>query len=112
MKQFDIEKAKAGEKVVDEQGREVTILDYNFKDSGDRPIVGKYKDIGGFDSIRLYKPEWLFMAPVKKKGFLVIWEGNGIAKACVSNIYENENALKDRVIGWETGVITPIEWEE
>lgn len=123
MKQFDLEKAIAGEPVVTRNGSPVRILCTDRV--GDQyPIVALIRD-DNYDTIVSYTKEGfihldkeaandLFMAPKKKDGWINICiTEDGYADMYDTTIYvSKEKALQNRDTTEEYVCTTKVEWEE
>lgn len=120
MKQFDIELAKAGHRVCTRDGRPVRILCFDRK-SVDGYSILALVDEGNYESFIVYTsrgkfseykkgndPYDLFVASVKKEGWINIYENGSTSKA----IYPcKEDALDCHdPVGYITTI--KIEWEE
>lgn len=122
MKPFDIELAKAGHPVWTRDGKPVRIICYDRKHT-EYPIVALV-DNGEFEMNIVYtadgkfhnnpkKSEYdLFMATVKREGWVNLYKEDGVTRTHGSHIYPSkESALNARSpINYITTV--KIEWEE
>ena len=123
MKPFDIELAKAGHPVCTRDGRAVRILCYD-KIGNNYPIVtlidkGEYEEYhpftidGKFHSSMRESDNDLFMAPVKKEGWINIYKELNSDHVFTSPVYKtldeaNEaRDMSDIFLG-----TSKIEWEE
>lgn len=123
MKEFDIEKAKAGAPVCTRDGRPVRIICWDYQEYGQQeadekfPIIALVKEDKGERAYAyredgkcyIHKEDELMMAPVKREGWVII-DGN----SCLSDIHTSEyEAIKfaeREMIDYTT--IAHIEWEE
>ena len=115
MKEFNLEAAKAGAKVMTRDGRAMRIVCFDVHNS-DYPLIALEKTIEGKENIHIYttkgeylvdtmNEEDLFMAPVKKEGWLNIYPTGR------TFLYDLENnALRWRSDSCVTTI--KIEWEE
>lgn len=122
MKQFDLEKAIAGEPVVTRNGSPVRILCTDRV--GDQyPIVALIRD-DNYDTIVSYTKEGfihldkeaandLFMATKKKEGWINVYiTEDGYAEINATIYLSKEKALQNRRSGFLGACTTKIEWEE
>ena len=127
MKEFDLEKAKAGHPVCTRDGKPARILCYDRTWKKEpRPIIALVEEEPGDERVRVYKPNGkyldvqmddydLMMAGVKKEGWVNIWRGNeGDTIAC--GVFDTESQARDAVkvdFAQENFVaVVKIEWEE
>lgn len=127
MKQFNLEKAKAGKPVCTRDGRKARIICFNIKDESypiiaaiavaDSEIVKSYTINGkNFDDTSAISGRDLMMACEAKEGWINIYEKGAIntegIAGCSQNIYETkEKAFKNRCkIGYIDTI--KITWEE
>ena len=125
MKQFDLEKAKAGAEVVTRDGRSARIICWDAK-CGDEQIVAlvnkndeeevySYCLNGSYVSNRINDLD-LFMAPVKKRGFIAIVPNVNADSSygCTKKVYNSiDKALSSIDDFYKSKAIAiPIEWEE
>lgn len=119
-KPFDLEAAKAGNKVITREGWPVRILCFDKAVNSDYSIVALVKNPDGFEVIEIYNtsglcnsgctdPSDLFMAPVKVMKWALIMPAR---KRAI--IYGTQEAAEQAAaeIGVLRPLITPIEWEE
>lgn len=119
MKPFDLELAKAGHPVCTRDGRAVRILCHDRKsvdgysmlalvDEGDHESFIVYTSRGKFYNYKKDDPYDLFMSPVKKEGWINIYENGSTSKA----IYPCKKDALDchDPVGYITTI--KIEWEE
>ena len=88
MKNFDLEKAKAKEPICTRTGRPARLLDWNIKNDIGYTLVSAIMDENGFESVELHTADGkafrgtesendLFMAPVKREGWVNLWKRAG-----------------------------------
>ena len=119
MKPFDLEKAKAGAPIITRNGRKVRLIDTTRKTSTGYPLVAAVADIYGDEDIICYTAKGrfydddceygldLFMAPVKREGWLNIYPGASIRHDIhASQDQADMHAAYDRI------ACVRIEWEE
>lgn len=126
MKEFDLEKAKAGHPVCTRDGKPARILCFDrIWKKEPRPIIALVEEEPGDERVRVYKPNGkyldvqmddndLMMAGEKKEGWVNIFSGGTLGRI-VSLIYSSEEeAFKFADKGRRPGYITTtkIEWEE
>lgn len=122
MKPFDIEKAKAGAKVITRNGLAVRVLAFDIV-GVQQPIVAAITLPCGEESVQRYNPDgsyvhadgkhgWdLFMAPVKVvKWVRVNDRGNGPYVA--AKMFDSEQEARDAYPSAVLVAVAPIEWEE
>ena len=118
MKQFDVNLAKSGHPVCTNIGEPVVIIKYDYHgehpiiaivDKGERQVARLYD----LDGKHKYRDDFLMMAPVKREGWVNVYNVNndGKDKKTGHNIYATkeeaeENGGKFRI------AIAKIEWEE
>lgn len=118
MKPFDIELAKANHPVQTRDGRAVRILCYDRKHD-DYPIVAlvenpDFKDedteeftiSGKYDTQVLRSEKDLFMAPIKKEGWINIYNTKEVG--CIYDT--KEEAIENANTGLELKATIKIEW--
>lgn len=127
MKQFDLEKAKAGKPVCTRDGRKARIICFNIKDESypiiaaiavdDREIVNSYTIDGkDYDNGSTLSGRDLMMACEAKEGWINIYEKGAMSiegvAGCSQNVYETkENALNNScTIGYIDTI--KVMWEE
>lgn len=125
MKEFDLEKAKAGHPVCTRDGREVRIL--CFDKEGSYPIVALVKD-SGTESIFSYNNKGrsndtskcscdLFMRIVKREAWINLYKDKGERLFPGLILFESEKEAKDRMESGEKSSrlyykTVKIEWED
>lgn len=125
MKEFDIEKAKAGAPVCTRDGRPVRIICFDFQEYGHQeadekfPIIALVKCDKGerayvyreSGKCRMDKNDDLMMAPVKREGWVLI---HPAGPQCIAHIYDTkEEAEEDAEREMITySAVAHIEWEE
>lgn len=126
MKEFDLEKAKAGHPVCTRDGHEARIL--CFDREGQYPIVALVKDAGNetifsYNNMGRYSNDGrgylcdLFMKSAKQKRWINLYKDkNGLLFPGL-NLFESEKEAKDRMeSGEKSGRLycktVKIEWEE
>lgn len=131
MKEFDIEKAKAGAPVCTRDGRPVRIICWDFKEYGRKeldeqfPIIALVKYDEGERAFtyresgkcRVNKDDELVMAPVKHEGWVNLYmpdDGFEVVGELVGrSVFESEENAKKVAIGNDAYIATAkIEWEE
>ncbi len=123
MKEFDIEKAKAGAPVCTRDGRPVRIICFDYQEYGQQdadeefPIIALVKYDKGERAFtyresgkcRINKDDELVMAPVKREGWVLI-----AGDSCLCDIHKSEGDAikfaKRKKIDYTA--IAHIEWEE
>lgn len=138
MKEFDIEKAKAGAPVCTRDGRPVRIICWDYQEYGQQeadekfPIIALVKCDKG-ERAYVYresgkcmvdKNDELMMAPVKHEGWVNVYMSDGHSEVD-NRIFGSEEIAKDAALGNIAGVTkyvalydapyiatTKIEWEE
>lgn len=112
MKDFDLDMARSGAEVVDEEGNTVRILCFD-RPSESSPLVAMNKDGGvsvydidgvGFSHRKLY------MAPVKRTGWLNIYR-TSIEDPTAHMMYNSEKKAVERATP-DIVATAKIEWEE
>lgn len=124
MKPFDIEAAKAGAKVITRDGRDIRIICFNMSGSA-YPIVALVCNQDGDENLRtfrrdgVYYPgsvnnEDLFMAPVKKEGWINLYKNTEVDRNFVAQtIYRTkEDAERNILLTLRHIATVHIEWEE
>lgn len=123
LKPFDIEAAKAGAKVVTRSGQPVRIICTDRR-GYERPIVTLIDGPNGEITLscringRLYDSDEsmsdLFMAPVKRSGWVKLYRSLSGNIMAGSLVYESESAARDHIqSGYGHHIATvPVEWEE
>lgn len=123
MKEFDIEKAKAGAPVCTRDGRPARIICFDYQEYGQQeadekfPIIALVKYDKGERAFtyresgkcRINKDDELVMAPVKHEGWVII-----AGDSCLCDIHKSEgDAIKfaERE-EYDYTAIAHIEWEE
>lgn len=125
MKEFDIEKAKAGAPVCTRDGRPVRIICWDYQEYGQQeadekfPIIALVKCDKGerayvyreSGKCKIDKNDELVMAPVKREGWVLI---DPVGPQCIAHIYDTkEEAEEDAEREMITySAIAHIEWEE
>lgn len=116
MKEFDLEKAKAGAKVCTRDGREVRIVCFDRKST--YPIVALVRNNDG-EKVQLHLLNGtylnsgvihhsdLMLAGEKKEGWVNVY-GNG----CCGKVYTTREEAIKGMIGMECVDTIHIEWEE
>ena len=118
MKPFDLEKAKAGHPVQTRDRRPARIIATDRK--GDNPIVALIGENEGI--IQTYEPNGtavyistrdrdLFMAPVKRAGFINIYKGPGGYQPS-TYIFDTETEAKENGTGSHCVATVRVDWEE
>lgn len=121
LKPFDIQKAREGKPVCTRDGRKARVLCYDFKQNEEYPILVAVENKDGKECALLYSNDGisemykssnneLVMCPVKRTGYINIYDNNRVCK----QIFETEGEAKI------AGNSTPdkyiqtikIEWEE
>lgn len=130
MKEFDIEKAKAGAPVCTRDGRPVRIICFDYQEYGQQeadekfPIIALVKEDKGerayvyreSGKCKIDKNDELVMAPVKHEGWVNLYMSeDGFKEAgeyVGRNIFVSEEIAKEAAVS--EGYITTahIEWEE
>lgn len=124
MKEFDIEKAKAGAPVCTRDGRSVRIICFDFQEYGMKeadekyPIIALVKEDKGervfvyreSGKCKIDKNDELVMAPVKHEGWVLI----DPEQQCIAHIYDTkeeaeEDAEREKIA---YSAVAHIEWEE
>lgn len=125
LKEFDIEKAKAGAPVCTRDGRPVRIICFDFQEYGMKeadekyPIIALVKEDKGERAFvyresgkcKIDKNDELVMAPVKREGWVLI---HPVGPQCIAHIYDTreeaeEDAEREMI---DYSAIAHIEWEE
>lgn len=125
MKEFDIEKAKAGAPVCTRDGRPARIICFDYQEYGKQeadekfPIIALVKEDKGERAFtyresgkcEIDKDDELMMAPVKREGWVLI---HPAGPQCIAHIYDTkEEAEEDAEREMITySAIAHIEWEE
>lgn len=122
MKEFDLEKAKAGEPVITREGKPARILCFDLK-SGTYNILYAVDDGGvefisscdnfGRSFLGKETPTDLFMAANKKKGWINIYRCNTSVDGHGEIYHTKEDAVSSKgalIPGYITTI--EIEWEE
>ena len=123
MKEFDIEKAKAGAAVCTRDGRPARIICWDYQEYGQQeadekfPIIAlvkcdkgerayTYRESG---KCKIYKKDELMMAPVKHEGWVIIDKGS-----CFCEIHESKEKAMEFAEReeYDYTAIAHIEWEE
>lgn len=126
MKEFDLEKAKAGHPVCTRDGYEARIL--CFDREGQHPIVALVKDAGNetifsYDNMGRYSNDGreclcdLFMKSAKQKRWINLYKDKDERLFPGLNLFESEKEAKDRMESGEKSnrlyyKTVKIEWEE
>lgn len=126
MKEFDLEKAKAGHPVCTRDGYEARIL--CFDREGQHPIVALVKDAGNetifsYDNMGRYSNDGreclcdLFMKSAKQKRWINLYKDKDGLLFPGLNLFESEKEAKDRMESGEKSSrlyykTVKIEWEE
>nr|UVX66021.1 MAG: hypothetical protein [Bacteriophage sp.] len=126
MKEFDLEKAKAGHPVCTRDGYEARIL--CFDREGQHPIVALVKDAGNetifsYDNMGRYSNDGreclcdLFMKSAKQKRWINLYKDKDGLLFPGFNLFESEKEAKDRMESGEKSSrlyykTVKIEWEE
>lgn len=126
MKEFDLEKAKAGHPVCTRDGHEARIL--CFDREGQYPIVALVKDAGNetifsYNNIGRYSNDGrgylcdLFMKSAKQKRWINLYKDKDGLLFPGLNLFESEKEAKDRMESGEKSSrlyykTVKIEWEE
>ena len=118
MKPFDLEKAKAGAPVITRNGCTARIICFDRADADNYPLVALLQLGGGIERVTTHTDQGryckepgndydLFMAPVKREGWLNIYPGAIIRHGIhASQDQADMHAAYDRV------TCVHIEWEE
>lgn len=125
MREFDIEKAKAGAPVCTRDGRPVRIICFDYQEYGQQeadekfPIIALVKYDEGerayvyreSGKCRVDKNDELVMAPVKREGWVVI---NPEEKRCFQCVFDTQEEADTKASSSKTTdlVVAHIEWEE
>lgn len=117
MKPFDLEKAKVEDEVLNRVGQKVVILDLKFNGKNPEKVVaGKVMLSNGTFILQAFRCSDLFMAPVKKKGFIAIVPNVNAdgSYSCTRRVYNSiDKALSSIDDFYKSKAIAiPIEWEE
>lgn len=126
MKEFDLEKAKAGHPVCTRDGHEARIL--CFDREGQYPIVALVKDAGNetifsYNNMGRYSNDGrgylcdLFMKSAKQKRWINLYKDKDERLFPGLNLFESEKEAKDRMESGEKSnrlyyKTVKIEWEE
>lgn len=126
MKEFDLEKAKAGHPVCTRDGHEARIL--CFDREGQHPIVSLVKDAGNetifsYNNMGRYSNDGrgylcdLFMKSAKQKRWINLYKDKDGLLFPGLNLFESEKEAKDRMESGEKSSrlyykTVKIEWEE
>lgn len=125
MKQFNLDEFKKNpsQKVVTRDGRDVRIICTDFKNP--QPIVGLVTNNDDGEGIYFYYKDGrcfiyeefyldLFFAPVKREGWVNIYEGKNDTRTLGCLFSSEEEAIENKLIGHVSGYIKTIkiEWEE
>jgi hypothetical protein len=117
MRKFNIEEALAGHPVQTRDGRPVTQLT-NFSVTSDYSLVGviegefyKWMRDGGHLSSYVESERDLFMAPIKKTGWVARYENKTCSKSyVVGEVYDSEEDAEEHQP--DAAAYHQIEWEE
>lgn len=115
MREFNLEKAKAGYPICTRDGHSVRVICWDFN-NGHSPIIALIKDergerIGLFDSNGDGLTTNLMMAPVKREGWVNIYkETNGNVFVAKTIYNKKEDAKRNEGVCCIATV--KIEWEE
>lgn len=125
MREFDIEKAKAGAPVCTRDGRPVRIICWDFQEYGQQeadekfPIIALVKEDKGerpyayreSGKCKIDKNDELVMAPVKREGWVVI---NPEEKHCFPRVFDTQEEAETKASSSKITdlVVSRIEWEE
>lgn len=128
MKEFDLEKAKAGHPVCTRDGKPARILCFDrIWKKEPRPIIALVEEEPGDERVRVYKPNGkyldvqmddydLMMAGVKKEGWTYLYrdaDDDDIYPCCIFDTEEEARKAADYDKGPDDIVaIAKIEWEE
>ena len=127
MKEFDLEKAKAGHPVCTRDGRPVRILCFDRRsEDKSRPIIALVEEEPGNEVVRVYKQNGLFldvlidendlmMAGVKKEGWGYVWlddDGNPLVCGVFNSKKEAKVAVEIDGFQEQFVAVAKIEWEE
>ena len=124
MREFDLEKAKAGAEVCTRSGKKARIICFDAK--GLYPIIALIDDSADYEQIRKYttKGEYnadrdresdldLVMAPVKKGGWINIYVDSFRPGRTCSTIFATKEEAESNAVKDEDYITTTrIEWEE
>ena len=127
MKEFNLNEylKNPSQKVITRDGREVRIICTDFKSQMNKPIIALIKEDEDEENAFNFKENgrWhlpeneeslkdLFFAPVKKEGWVNIYDITRIN--CISRIYKTKEEAETIGKGCKSGYITTIkiEWEE
>ena len=125
LKPFNMEEARKGKKVIDDEGHEVRIL--CFDKSGDNyPVVALIKDDNGYECLKQFTKEGMYittgetkmdlkMAPVDKQGWVNLYRSSQTGKVyCGETICDSEYRAKEihENDGDEKVDIVRIRWTE
>jgi hypothetical protein len=122
-KKFDIEAAKNGAPVITRDGKPARIICFDLK-CGEYPL-GVAVDYGEYEDIETYSVDGvfhvglkdnkldLFIAPVKKKGWINIYATNNskFLASCSDTVYESKE-IADSFSDGERIACIEIEWSE
>lgn len=120
MKDFDLERAKADDPVVDEEGRDVTILMFDFRGDGLIVAVTHRKNA---DSLFYYNEKGvpsvggycLKMKPIKVERWVNVYKNrHGVGEASPGvNFYTSKDEASRRRVGNLVYIDSvKVEWEE
>lgn len=122
MKPFDIELAKAGHPVCTREGEPVRIICYDRKntkypimaliDKGDSEDIVSYIRQGTFYSNGKEHKNDLFMAAVKKEGWINLYKEDGVTRTQSVKIYPSKEEALDCHYPINYLTTVKIEWEE
>lgn len=122
MKPFDIELAKAGHPVCTRDGKPVRIICYDRKntkyhimaliDKGDSEDIVSYIRQGTFYSNGKEHKNDLFMAAVKKEGWINLYTNGGRAFTRYNDIYPTEEDALNNKRPEDYLTTIKIKWEE
>lgn len=127
MREFDIEKAKAGAPVCTRDGRPVRIICWDYQEYGQQeadekfPIIALVKEDKGEHAYayresgkcKIDKNNELVMAPVKHEGWVNVCRSKYGIEVKTGWIYTDEDSARNSALGDESYIDTAkIEWEE
>ena len=128
MKPFNLEEAKAGAPVCTRDGKDVVIIDYNYKCAydeydGNILLIGKVLQKDGTEEAVAYYQDGrerkdghnsrdLFMKTQKFSGFCNVYKSLG--RIVRGSVFENEDAAKkmSELADFDYVATAKIEWEE
>ena len=121
-KPFDLEAAKAGAKVVTEDGCPVRILCFDMKNPNGFELVGLVTTDRGIEQAFTWNKDGrvgcfmsdyakdLRMAPEKREGWVVVYKG--IFNTTSENIFNTREYAEEHGLKTDGIAVAKIEWEE